>query len=134
MELGIVSSRVALLLRSAEIKPLFRRFVRMNISSPSSLLSLHNFPFSSSLFTLFHAAFPCFLACVNLRQRVSNITILLFSFPLSFPSDAFNVFALVSLCANCLRLRLTLPCVSCLALAACVRLIAFNVVFNVALR
>ena len=32
---GIVSSRVALLLRSAEIKPLFYRFVLMNISSPS---------------------------------------------------------------------------------------------------
>ena len=30
-EQGIVSSRVALLLRSAEIKPLFHRFVRKNI-------------------------------------------------------------------------------------------------------
>ena len=35
MEQSIVSSRVALLLRSAEIKLSFRRFVRMNISSPS---------------------------------------------------------------------------------------------------
>lgn len=33
---GIVSSRVALLLRSAEIKPLFSRFVLLNIS-PSML-------------------------------------------------------------------------------------------------
>jgi hypothetical protein len=30
MKRGVVSCRVALLLRSAEIKPLFRRFVRMN--------------------------------------------------------------------------------------------------------
>jgi hypothetical protein len=36
MERGIVSSRVALLLRSAEIKPLFPRFVLLNISPPKS--------------------------------------------------------------------------------------------------
>ena len=34
-ERGIVSSRVALLLRSAEIKPLFHRFVQLNNISPS---------------------------------------------------------------------------------------------------
>lgn len=36
-ERGIVSSRVALLLRSIEIKPLFYRFVLLNISPYSSL-------------------------------------------------------------------------------------------------
>ena len=34
-ERGIVSSRVVLLLRSAEIKPLFHRFVLYRTSSPS---------------------------------------------------------------------------------------------------
>ena len=36
IKLGIVSSRVALLLRSAEIKPVFSRFVLLNISPSMS--------------------------------------------------------------------------------------------------
>ena len=53
MEQSIVSSRVALLLRSAEIKLSFRRFVRMNISSPLSpqtrFTQLHAFKTNYSL-------------------------------------------------------------------------------------
>ena len=37
IELGIVSGRVALLLRSAEIQPVFERFVRWTRPSPPSL-------------------------------------------------------------------------------------------------
>ena len=37
MELGTVSSRVALLLRSAEVKPLFYRFVQLLLNSSLSL-------------------------------------------------------------------------------------------------
>jgi hypothetical protein len=42
MERGTVSSRVALLLRSAEVKPLFERFVQLEL----------NFLFLYNLFTL----------------------------------------------------------------------------------
>jgi hypothetical protein len=40
MKLGIVSSRVALLLRSAEIKPWFQRFVQFTERISPSLFSL----------------------------------------------------------------------------------------------
>ena len=55
IERSIVSSRVALLLRSAEIKLLFCRFVRMNISSPP----LHNCtpPTTTSFILFFSVAF-----------------------------------------------------------------------------
>jgi hypothetical protein len=48
-ELGIVSGRVVLLLRSAEIQPVFVRFVieYLRIFSPSYQISISSFPISS---------------------------------------------------------------------------------------